>query len=317
MVASFSRTFSSFSGPVSRFGPGFLNSATIQSQAHLAAAFRGGLEDAGYTEGRNVAIEYRWADGYYGRLPDLAADLVHRRVAVIAATGGTVAAVAAKQATTEIPIVFVMGADPIKAGLVESLNSPGTNVTGVTMFSVSLTAKRIELIHEVAPNARTVVMLVNPNSADAQAQSENAEEAAHAIGEQIQIIKAGTEDAINSALEALARQPATCLIVANDAFFSSRAQQIATLATHFRLPAVYPFREFAAAGGLLSYATKLAKAYGDAGSYVARILKGAKAADLPVLQPTKFELVINLKTAKALGLVVPPSLLATADEVIE
>jgi putative ABC transport system substrate-binding protein len=296
---------------------GFLNNSTQQSQAHFAEAFREGLRKSGFTEGQNVALEYRWAEGKYDLLPDFAAELVHRRVALIAATGGTVSAVAAHNATKDIPIVFVMGADPLKAGLVESLNRPGTNVTGVTTLSVALTAKRIQLIRQLAPKTKKVAVLVNPNSPDAQALSDNAEQAAREIGEQINIIKAGTEQEINLATETLAREPDTGLVVTNDAFFTSQAQQIAAAAARFKLPTMYPYGVFATSGGLMSYGTKLTDAFENAGSYAAQILKGARPADLPVIQPTKFEFTINLKTAKALGLTVPANVLALADEVIE
>ncbi len=296
---------------------GFLNNSTQKSQAHFAAAFRDGMKESGFIEGRNVLVEYRWAEGHYNELPDLAADLVRHGVVLIAATGGTISVDAAKNATKDIPIVFVMGADPVKAGIVQSLNRPGANVTGVTMFSVSLTAKRIQLIRRIVPNSTTVTILVNPNNPDAQAQAENAKQAADAIGERIQIVSASTGEEIDRAIAELSHQPASCLVVANDAFFTSKAQQMAASAAKYHVPAVYPFREFAAAGGLASYATKLVDAYREAGSYAARILKGANPADLPVLQPTKLELVINQKAANELGLKVPTDLLALADEVME
>jgi len=295
---------------------GFLNSGTATAYAPFVAAFRQGLSEAGYVEGRNVAIEYRWAEGHYERLTTLAGDLIGRQVTVIAATT-TPAALAAKAATTTIPIVFTAGVDPIAAGLIGSLNRPSGNLTGVNVYLSALWGKRLGLLRELVPNAAVIGMLVNPNFPDAESQARDVKEAAGIIGQQVHIVNASSDSDIDSAFANLVRLPVGALLVASDAFFVSHRDQIVALAARHALPTIYPVREFVFAGGLMIYAPDLGDGYRQAGIYVGRILKGAKPSDLPVVQPTKFDFVINLKTAKALGLTVPDSLLALADEVIE
>ena len=295
---------------------GFLNSASPAAFAHFVAAFRRGLNEIGYVEGRNVAIEYRWAESQFDRLPGMASDLVRSQVAVIAATGSPAVAHAAKAATTSIPIVFLTG-DPVRDGLVASLNRPGGNATGMGLFADVLAAKRLELLRELVPNSAVVGLLVDPGSPEATPQLSDAEAAARAIGQQIAVLSAGSEAEIDRAFVTLAEQRVGTLLVLGSAFFTSQRDKIVALAAQYRLPAIYEWREFSTAGGLISYGTSLADAYRQVGVYAGRILKGEKPADLPVLQPTKFELVINLKTAKSLGLTVPNKLIALADEVIE
>jgi len=297
---------------------GFLNGQSQRTWGPMVAAFQKGLKEAGYVEHQNVAIEYRWAEGQPDRLPALVADLVQRQVAVIVATGGNDPAIAAKAATGSIPIVFTSNDDPRKYGLVARLNRPGGNVTGVSWFSAELGPKRLELLHELVPTATTVALLVNPNVAEETArQSLELLEAARALGLQLVVLNVTTPSAIDTAFETIARDRIGALVVAADAFLTNRREQISALATRHAVPAVYVNREAAGAGGLMSYGNSLADSYRRAGVYTGRILKGEKPSDLPVEQATKFELIINLGTAKALGLEVPPKLLALADEVIE
>jgi ABC-type uncharacterized transport system substrate-binding protein len=283
----------------------------------FAAAVRRGLGEAGWTDGQNVALEYRWAEGRNDRLPALAAELVRRQVAVIFAVGGTAPAQAAKTATPTIPIVFISAADPIKAGLVASLNRPDGNVTGVSLIGSALEAKRLELLHQLAPKAALIGVLVNPTYPDAERQRGELQEAADTLKQRIAIVIASTEVEIDRAFVALARQDAGAVLVAQDILFVTRREQLVALTAQYRLPAIFIQREFAANGGLISYGTHFADGYRQAGVYLGRILKGEKPADLPVVQPTRFEMVINLKTARTLGLDVPATLLALADEVIE
>jgi len=296
---------------------GFLGVSSHGSTHNLLAAFYRGLKRAGYVEGQNVLIEYRWAEGQYDRLPILAAELVQQQVTVIVATGGSLPALAAKAATTAIPIVFSSGNDPIEAGLVANLNRPGGNVTGASFFTTVLEAKRLELLHNVVPNVGVIALLVNPNNGNADVQVRDAQGASSRLGIQPIVLSASNESEIDTAFATLVRERARGLLVASDAFFFSRRDQLVALAARHAVPAIYQLREFAAAGGLMRYGTSVVEAYHEAGVYTGRILNGEKPADLPVIQSTKFELVINLKTAKALGVTVPPSLLAIADEVIE
>jgi len=293
---------------------GYLNSL---SPSRLEDEFRQGLREAGYVEGRNLAIEYRWAEGHYDRLPALAADLVGRKVDLIATGGGTPTARAAKRASSTMPIVFVGVSDPIGSGLIASLARPGGNITGFTFFSAELTPKRLELLSELVPGAKVIALLVNPNNATAERAILNVQEAARMKGVQLPVVKAVSESEIDAAFASLVELHAGALVIDADGFFSSRTAQLVELASRYALPAIGASRGFAASGGLIAYGTSLPEGYRQAGVYVGRILKGAKPADLPVQQPTKFELVINLKTAKALGLTVPQALLARADEVIE
>jgi putative ABC transport system substrate-binding protein len=283
----------------------------------FAVAVRQGFGVSGWTEGQNVAIEYRWAEGRNDRLPALAAELVRRQVEVIFAVGGTAPAQAAKAATSTVPIVFISAADPIKAGLVASLNRPGGNVTGVSLIGSALEAKRLALLHELAPKAALIGVLVNPTYPDAERQRGELQEAADTLKQRIAIATASTEVEIDKAFAALAQQGAGAVLVAQDILFGTRREQLVALAAEYKLPAIFIQREFAIGGGLISYGPHFADGYRQAGAYLGRILKGEKPADLPVMQPTRFEMVINLKTARALGLDVPATLLALADEVIE
>jgi putative tryptophan/tyrosine transport system substrate-binding protein len=296
---------------------GFLGSASPGPNAPYAAAFRQGLGEIGYVEGQNVAIEYRWAEGQYDRLPALAADLVGRKVDVIVTQGGIPSAQAAKSATSTIPIVFGGVGDPFGAGLVASFARPGGNLTGFSILSTELTPKRLELLSELVPQARVIALLVNPNNSLTERVIRDVQEAARAKGVQLPVLKAGSESEIETAFASLVQGQASALVVSPDPFFSGRRNQLVALATHYAVPAVYEFREFAAAGGLISYGTSLMAVYRQVGIYAGRVLNGEKPADLPVQQPTTFELVVNLKAAKALGLTVPPSILSRADEVIE
>ena len=296
---------------------GFLNSASPRPFARRVEVFRQGLAEAGYVEGRNVAIEYRWAEGDYGRLPALADELARLNLSVIVATGGTASVLAAKRATSIIPIVFTVGGDPVKSGLVASLNRPGGNLTGVSVLATDLVAKRLELLQELVPKATVIAMLTNPNSAFAEADATTVQEAARRLNRQLVVVKAGAESEFETAFATLVRQRAGALLVDGDPFFLSRSDQIVVLAAHHAIPAIYFSREFPAAGGLVSYGPSITAAYRQAGVYAGRILRGEKPADLPVVHLSKVELIVNLKTAKALGLTVPQSILARADEVIE
>jgi putative ABC transport system substrate-binding protein len=297
---------------------GFLNPQSAGPAAHLMDGFRRGLNETGYVEGQNVAIEYHWADGHYDRLPALAAELVRRQVTVIATTGGTAAAFAAKAATTTIPIVFEVAEDPVKLGLVGSLARPEGNATGINFFSGELAAKRLELLRELVPGAARVAVLVNPaNAANTETTLKDVEVAAGSMRLQIQVVRASSSPEIDAAFATIVREQPDALFVGQDGFFNSRRVQLTHLASRHALPATYGGRDFAVAGGLMSYGSNITDAYRQVGDYTGRILRGAKPTDLPVVQPSKFELVINAQTAKLLGLTVPPSLLATADEVIE
>ena len=296
---------------------GFLNTRSVDDVPELTAAFRKGLNEIGYMEGRNTAIEYRWANNDPQRLPELASDLVRRQVTVIVATGGNVSALAAKAATSTIPIVFSVGGDPIKLGLVAQLNRPDGNATGVTSLTGLLGAKRLELLRELIPKATVVAVLINSTNPSAETYVRETQEAARTVGQQIHTLSASTEAEIEAAFVTLAQMRAEALLVVTDAVFIGRREQIVALAARYAVPAIYEASVFARVGGLMSYGPNFAEAIRQVGIYTGRILKGEKPADLPVLQPTKFELVINLKTAKALGLTVPPSLLARSDEVIE
>jgi putative ABC transport system substrate-binding protein len=296
----------------------YLDSGVPDGRPHLAAAFRKGLSEAGYVEGRNVAIEYRWAQDDNKRMPELAAELVRRKVAVIVTLQSLPGALAAKAATTTIPIVFSTGSDPVQAGLVASLNRPGGNVTGVTnMGGGILLQKRVGLLVELLPSAARFATLVNPSNPSSESQIKEVQSAAAAIGRQIEILAAHTNREIDSAFASLAQKRADAVQVSADPFFTNRRVQIVTLAAHHRVPVIYPNREYAAAGGLMSYGSNLADVYQLAGVYAGRILKGEQPADLPVIRTTKFEFVVNLQTARTLGIEIPSTLLARADEVIE
>jgi putative ABC transport system substrate-binding protein len=296
---------------------GFLRAAPGEHPAHHLAAFRKGLSETGYMEGRNVAFEFRTADGQNDRLPALAAELARRPVAVILTLGSTPAALAAKGATSTIPIVFDVGTDPVKIGLVASLNRPGGNLTGFAQLSVEGAAKRLQMLRDLLPTAKSIALLVNQTNPVSDSAINDVQVAAHSLRLTVQLLKASTESDIDAVFATLASQPADALYVDGDQFFFSRRVQLAALAKRHAVPAIYGLRDYAEAGGLMSYGPPLADNFRYAGIYTGRILKGEKPADLPVVRPTRIELVINLKTAKALGIAVPPSLLASADEVIE
>jgi putative ABC transport system substrate-binding protein len=295
---------------------GFLSPSSAQRTAQLLAAFRQGLNEIGYAEGRTVTIEYGWADGQSDRLPALAAELLRRKVAVFA-TGGPAAALAAKAASTTIPLVFVSSSDPVQLGLVASFNRPGGNATGVSFIASELVAKQSELLHQLVPNATVIGVLVNPTSANAEVQLKDVPAAARTLGLEIVVQNASSERDFDAAFAALVQQRAGALVVGSDPLFYTRRQQLAAMATRHALPAIYADREYAEAGGLMSYGTSIAAAFRQAGVYTGRILRGEQPAELPVMQATKFDLTINLITAKALGITVPPGLLVAADEVIE
>jgi len=295
---------------------GLLNQESAEFAANLVNGFRKGLSETGYSENQNLAIEYRWAEGRYERLPGLAADLVDRKVLVIAAAY-LPAALAAKAATSTIPIVFISGVDPVAAGLVHSIRRPGGNLTGLSNFNTSLTAKRFELLHEIAPRASTIAVLVNPKSPAAQTIDAGAAAAAQALGLKLDVIAASSGGEIDSAFVTIVEHGAGAVLVAGDAYFNSRRTQLTALATRYRLPAIYDRKDIAVAGGLISYGMNNFDMYRQAGIFAGQILNGAKAADFPVQQATKVELVVNLKTAKSLGLELPTSVLLSADEVIE
>jgi putative tryptophan/tyrosine transport system substrate-binding protein len=295
---------------------GFLGGASPDSLTPMVAAFHQGLKEIGYVEGQNVVIEYRWAEGAYDRLPALAADLVRRGVAVIYASAPS-AVLAAKAATTTIPIVFTSGGDPVKLGLVSSLNHPGGNLSGVSFQVNELGAKRLELLRALVPAAAVIGFLVNPTRPSSESEVQDAQQGAQTLGVQLHVLSATSESDFAKAFATFAEGRIDALIVGSDSFFFSQRNQLVTLAEHYKIPAIYDFREYPGVGGLMSYAPSITEMYRQAGVYTANILKGAKPADLPVIQPTKFELVINLKTAKALGLTVPPNMLLLADEMIE
>jgi putative ABC transport system substrate-binding protein len=296
---------------------GFLNGQSADSLTHVVAAFRQSLNEMGYAEGRNIAIEYRWANGEVDRLPALAAELVQRQVAVIAATGGDPVALAAKRVTTTLPIVFTIGGDPVALGLVASLNRPGGNVTGISQITAMLDPKRLEVLHELLPGVARVAVLHNPQNANAAFQVPALQAAARTMGLDLRLMSASTEHQIDGAFASLAELRIGALVVASDPFFNSRRRQILALATRLAIPAIFHQREFALDGGLMSYGTSVADMYRRAAVYTGRILKGEHPADLPVQQSTNVELIINLKTAKTLGLTFPITLLGRADEVIE
>lgn len=295
---------------------GFLSSASPAEWTSFVAAFHQGLNNAGYIEGTNLGIEFRWAEGHYDRLPALAADLVRRQVSVLVASGST-GALAAKAATSAIPIVYTGVADPVGMGLVASLGRPGGNVTGISLLGVELEAKRVELLHEVVPKATAIALLVNPDDPFAESKVRQAHAATRSLGQQLHVLRARTEQGIDAAFATLVHLRAGALVVGTDVFFGNRREQLVGLTARYAMPTVFHLREFATAGGLMSYGPSLFETYRQAGIYTGKILNGAKPADLPVLRPTKVDLVINLKTAKSLGLTIPQFLLQRADELIQ
>ncbi|HYK78371.1 MAG TPA: ABC transporter substrate-binding protein [Micropepsaceae bacterium] len=296
---------------------GFLGTTGPDDFAARVAAFREGLKETGNIEGQNVVIEYRWAEGNYDRLDALAADLVDRQVTVIAAVGGEPAPQAAKKATSTIPTVFIMGTDPVKLGIVRNINRPEGNITGLNFFQSELGAKRLGLVHQLLPRATVIGVLINPTFSDAEDHADEIKVAARPLGMRVHVAKTHTTDGFDAAFLTLVQQKVDALVLANDALFFSERRKLTTLAAHHAMPAIYPWREFAADGGLMSYSPSILEGYRQVGIYTGKVLKGAKPRDLPILQPTKFQFVINLKTAKALGIEIPPILLAQADEVIE
>ena len=296
---------------------GYLNSTSPAAAAPFVAAFQAGLGEAGYAEGRNVRIEFRWAEGQYDRLPDLASDLVRRNVDVIATSGGDRSAIAAKSTTKTIPIISVIGGDPVADGLVTNLARPGGNLTGVSFLTTELMPKRLDLLAELVPNAKRVALLLNPSSPNVESVTRSMQAAAQTMGIELHILRASRANEIDSAFDVLAGLRIGALVVAADPFYNSRAQQLVELTSRHAVPAIYEWRGIVAAGGLISYGSSLTNVYRQVGIYVGKILNGERTTDLPILQPTKFELAVNLKTAKALGVTVPASMLVAADEVIE
>jgi putative tryptophan/tyrosine transport system substrate-binding protein len=296
---------------------GYLDFYAAEPTGVFLAAFRKGLSETGYVEGRNATIEYRYANSDSERLPDLVADLIRRRVAVIVTPFGTAAALAAKSATATIPIVFMTSADPVQEGLVASFNRPGGNITGLSIMSVELGAKRLGLLHELIPGARRIAALINPHSSIAEPLIREAQAGASTIGWQVEVVYASTNRGIDMAFASFEKKQIDAVFISSDQLFTSRRVHLASLATHYRLPAIYSYRGFTEVGGLMSYGPRLPNQYGQLGIYTGRILKGEKPADMPILRPTKFEFVMNLQTAKLLGIDVPQTLLAQADEVIE
>jgi len=296
---------------------GFMSGRSAPDSVHLVAAFREGLSEAGFVEGQNVIIEFRWADGQYDRLPALAAELVSRPVAVLVGVGGEPSAIEAKRATSTVPIVFGMGGDPVNAGLVDSFNRPGANLTGYTLLTNEMESKRVGLLRELVPGAALVGVLLNPKFVPGAQQSQQIENAARTVDQKLLIATASSDEELSAAFALLVRERVNALLVAADPYFDTRRDQVIAFAAQNRLPAIYQFREFAAAGGLISYGPRITDGYRQAGNYTGQILKGAKPGNLPVLQPTKFEMVINLKTANALNLPLPNSIQLLADEVIE
>jgi putative ABC transport system substrate-binding protein len=296
---------------------GYLSSRSRESDIPYVDAIRQGLKEVGYVEDQNVRIEYLWADGHYDRLPEMATDLVRRHVSIIVTSGGITAVLAAKAATSSIPIVFGIGGNPVELGLVASLNAPGGNITGVTTFNTEVVTKALEFLHELVPKVLVIAVLVNPKNPIAAKQFAAIQPAAQAIGEQIVILHASTEHDIDAAFPSLIEQRAGAMFISTDAFFASQRDRLASLAIQHKVPTIYASRQYAEAGGLISYAPNQKDAFRQQGIYAGEILKGAKPADLPIMQPTKYELVLNLKTAKALEIEIPPKILALADEVIE
>ena len=296
---------------------GYMTSRSSKDSEPHTAAFIGGLGESGYMPGQNVRIEYRWADGRYERLPEIAAELARLPLAAFVAVGGEPSALAAKGASATVPIIFLIGGDPVKAELTENLNRPGTNATGISFFTAELGGKRVNLISELVPNAKTIALLVNPNMAETDAHIESARMGADALGRRLLVLHASTPAELEPSFESIVREPAGALVVQNDPFFDSQRDRLIALAAQYSIPAIYHIREYPAAGGLMSYGASLLDAYRQVGIMTGRVLKGEHPQDIPVLQPTRFELVINSRTARSLHLAIPPQMLALADEVIE